>query len=109
MRLLQDEKLRRLIRHAYHHVGYYRERMDALGLGPEDIRTLDDLAKLPLLRKADVRENLHFDLLSDNHDNDRSCASRRRAPRASRSSATRISTSSKSAAPPPCGRMEWTG
>ena len=71
MRLLQEEKLRRLVRHAYHHVGYYRERMDALGLTPEDIRTLDDLAKLPLLSKADVRENLHFDLLSDNHDNDR--------------------------------------
>jgi phenylacetate-CoA ligase len=71
MRLLQEEKLRRLIRHAYHHVGYYRERMDALGLKPEDILGLADLAKLPLLGKADVRENLHFDLLSDNHDNDR--------------------------------------
>jgi phenylacetate-CoA ligase len=71
MRLLQEEKLRRLVRHAYHHVGYYRERMEALGVTPEDIRTLDDLAKLPLLSKADVRENLHFDLLSDNHDNDR--------------------------------------
>ena len=71
MRLLQEEKLRRLISHAYHHVGYYRERMDALGLGPDDIKTLDDLGKLPLLGKADVRENLHFDLLSDNHDNDR--------------------------------------
>ena len=71
MRLLQEEKLRRLIRHAYHHVGYYRERMDALGLGPEDIKTLGDLSRLPLLGKADVRENLHFDLLSDNHDNDR--------------------------------------
>ncbi len=70
-RLLQEEKLRRLIRHAYHHVGYYRERMDALGLQPEDIRTLDDLTRLPLLSKAEVRENLHFDLLSDNHDNDR--------------------------------------
>lgn len=71
MRLLQEEKLRRLVRHAYHHVGYYRERMDALGLKPEDIETLDDLAKLPLLSKAEVRENLHFDLLSDNHDNDK--------------------------------------
>ncbi len=71
MRHLQEEKLRRLVRHAYHHVGYYRERMDALGLSPEHMRTLDDLGKLPLLSKADVRENLHFDLLSDNHDNDR--------------------------------------
>ena len=71
MRHLQEEKLRRLIRHAYHHVGYYRERMEALGLIPEDIQTLDDVKKLPLLSKADVRQNLHFDLLSDNHDNDK--------------------------------------
>ncbi len=71
MRQLQEEKLRRLVRHAYHHVGYYRERMEALGLKPEDIQTLGDLEKLPLLSKSDVRENLHFDLLSDNHDNDR--------------------------------------
>jgi len=71
MRQLQEEKLRRLVRHAYHHVGYYRERMEALGLTPEDVRTIEDLSKLPLLSKADVRENLHFDLLSDNHDNDR--------------------------------------
>jgi len=68
MRLLQEEKLRRLVSHAYHHVGFYRERMQSLGLGPDDIRTLDDLRKLPMLSKADVRENLHFDLLSDNHD-----------------------------------------
>ena len=71
MRLLQEEKLRRLVAHAYHHVGFYRERMDAAGLRPEDIKTLDDLGRLPLLSKADVRENLHFDLLSDNHDSDR--------------------------------------
>ncbi|MEO8359032.1 MAG: glycosyltransferase [Vicinamibacteria bacterium] len=70
MRKLQDEKLRRLVSHAYHHVGFYRERMQSLGLGPDDIKTVDDLPKLPMLSKADVRENLHFDLLSDNHDND---------------------------------------
>jgi phenylacetate-CoA ligase len=42
--------------------------MDALGLTPSDIQTLDDLRKLPLLSKEDVREYLHFDLLSDNHE-----------------------------------------
>ena len=42
--------------------------MDALGLTPSDIRSLEDLRKLPLLGKDDVRENLHFDLLSDNHE-----------------------------------------
>ena len=68
LRELQEKKLRRLIAHAYHHVAYYRERMDALGLTPSDVRSLEDLRKLPLLGKDDVRENLHFDLLSDNHE-----------------------------------------
>ena len=68
IRELQEKKLRRLITHAYYHVAYYRERMDALGLTPSDIRGLEDLRKLPLLGKDDVRENLHFDLLSDNHE-----------------------------------------
>jgi phenylacetate-CoA ligase len=68
MRQLQEKKLRRLVNHAYRHVGYYRQRLDDLGLTPDDIQTLDDLRKLPLLPKSDVRENLYFDLLSDNHD-----------------------------------------
>ncbi len=68
LRDLQERKLRRLITHAYYHVAYYRERMDALGLTPSDVRNLEDLRKLPLLGKDDVRENLHFDLLSDNHE-----------------------------------------
>jgi phenylacetate-CoA ligase len=68
IRELQAKKLRRLITHAYYHVAYYRERMDALGLTPSDIQSLEDLRKLPLLGKDDVRSNLHFDLLSDNHE-----------------------------------------
>ncbi|MGH8742492.1 MAG: phenylacetate--CoA ligase family protein, partial [Burkholderiales bacterium] len=68
LRELQERKLRRLVHHAYHHVGYYREAMDARQLKPADIATLEDLRKLPLLDKAQVRESLYFDLLSDNHD-----------------------------------------
>ena len=68
MRALQEKKLRRLVHHAYHHVGYYREAMDARSLRPADIQTLDDLRQLPLLDKAQVRDSLYFDLLSDNHD-----------------------------------------
>ncbi len=68
VRELQEKKLRRLITHAYHHVAYYREKLDAIRLHPSDVRGLDDLSKLPLLSKHDVRENLHFDLLSDNHE-----------------------------------------
>ena len=68
MRELQEKKLRRLVQHAYRHVRYYRRAFDERGIAPGDIRTLDDLHKLPFLSKNDVRENLYFDLLSDNHD-----------------------------------------
>ena len=36
-------------------------------LNTEQIRTLDDLQRLPLLSKQEVRENLYFDLMSDSH------------------------------------------
>jgi phenylacetate-CoA ligase len=68
VRALQERKLRRLVHHAYHHVAWYRQAMDARGLQPSDVATLDDLPSLPLLDKDAVRENLYFDLLSDNHD-----------------------------------------
>lgn len=68
IRELQEKKLRHLITHAYSHVGYYRQLFDELGLKPDDISTVEDLRKLPFLNKATVRENLYFDLLSDNHD-----------------------------------------
>jgi phenylacetate-CoA ligase len=66
-RELQDEKLRRLVRHAYRNVPYYRGRMQELGLRPEDIRGQSDLHKLPFLTKGDVRKHLYFDILSENH------------------------------------------
>lgn len=65
LRELQDEKLRRLIRHAYRSVPYYRVRMMELKLHPEDIRSQDDLNKLPLLTKADVKRHLYFDIMQE--------------------------------------------
>jgi phenylacetate-CoA ligase len=65
MRELQDEKLRRLIRHAYRSVPYYRARMQEVSLRPEDIRGQQDLHRLPYLTKADVRKHLHFDIMQE--------------------------------------------
>ncbi len=62
---LQDEKLRRLVRHVYRSVPYYRAKMQELRLHPEDIRTASDLAKLPILTKADVRQHLYFDIMQE--------------------------------------------
>jgi len=67
IRELQEIKLRQLVRHLYLHVPYYAEILQARDLVPEDIRTIEDLQKLPLLTKTDIRENLYFDLFSDNH------------------------------------------
>ncbi len=57
----QNEKLRALILHAYENVPYYRERWKNLKLSPTDIRSREDLPKLPILTKEDVRQN--FDRL----------------------------------------------
>jgi len=53
----QDQRLRVVIAHAYEHVPFYRKRFDALRLKPADIRTREDLQKLPLLTRDDVRHS----------------------------------------------------
>ena len=53
----QNDKLRSLVRHAYENVPYYRERWKALKIAPEDIRSRDDLHKLPVLTKEEIRQN----------------------------------------------------
>lgn len=53
----QDEKLRELIHHAYNNVPYYKEVFDKIKLKPNDIKSQNDLWKIPLLTKKDVKEN----------------------------------------------------
>jgi phenylacetate-CoA ligase len=67
IRELQELRLRRMMRHAYHHVPYYRDVFGRLRVRPEEIQTLSDLRRLPLLSRKDVSENLYFDLFADNH------------------------------------------
>ncbi len=52
----QETRLRELILHAYENVPYYHDVMDARGLKPSDVVSIEDLAKLPILTKKDVRE-----------------------------------------------------
>jgi phenylacetate-CoA ligase len=54
----QDEKVRKLIAHSYVHVPFYRERMQQNRLLPSDIRSRQDLYKLPIVTKEDVGNNL---------------------------------------------------
>jgi phenylacetate-CoA ligase len=52
----QDQRLRRLIAHAYANVPYYRRVMDARKLSPHDFQTTSDLHKLPILTKTLARQ-----------------------------------------------------
>ena len=56
LRALQEEKLLRQVRHVWEHVPYYRAKMEAAGVSPEDVRCLADLGKLPFLSKEDLRQ-----------------------------------------------------
>jgi phenylacetate-CoA ligase len=53
----QNEKLKALIKHCYENVPYYRMVMDQNKLKPSDIKSVDDLYKLPILTRDDVKKN----------------------------------------------------
>ncbi len=60
---LQLERLQKTVRHCMNSA-FYRERFQELGITPEDIRTLDDVKKLPFTTKDDLREHYPFGLAS---------------------------------------------
>ena len=52
----QDERLVEQVRHVYANVPYYKKLMDERGVPPADIKSSDDLYKLPFLTKSDLRQ-----------------------------------------------------
>ena len=63
MRALQSEKLVKQVKRVYENVKYYRDLMDAKGVTPDDIKSIDDLHKLPFLTKSDLRDAYPYGLL----------------------------------------------
>lgn len=61
---IQLEKLKETVHYIYEKVQPYRTKMDAAGVVPDDIQTLDDLKKLPFTYKADFRENYPMGLFA---------------------------------------------
>jgi phenylacetate-CoA ligase len=57
LKALQLKNLKALVRRLYDRSPFYRQRMDAQGVGPDDLRKLEDAAKLPFMYKKDLREN----------------------------------------------------
>ena len=61
---LQLERLKETVNRVYEKVPAYREKMDAVGVKPQDIVTLKDLSKLPFVTKQDMRDTYPFGLFA---------------------------------------------
>ena len=60
---IQNEKLVKQVQHVWDKVPYYRKKMEEKGVRPEDIKSIEDLHKLPFITKADLRESYPYGLL----------------------------------------------
>ena len=64
IRALQLERLKWSLHHAYDNVAMFRKRFDEKGVHPDDLKTLEDLAKFPFAYKNDLRDNYPFGLFA---------------------------------------------
>ena len=61
---LQLQRLKATLKRAYDNVPHYRAAFDALGVRPEDLKELQDLAKFPFTGKMELRDNYPFGLFA---------------------------------------------
>lgn len=59
---LQGKRLHKIVEYVYHHVPFYRHKMQELDVRPDDIQTIEDITKLPFTTKKDLRDNYPFGL-----------------------------------------------
>ena len=64
MRKVQSENLINLVQTVYKNVPFYKKRMDEAGVKPADIKSIDDIVKLPFTTKKDLRDNYPHGLLA---------------------------------------------
>ena len=64
LRALQLQRLKATLHHAYANSPVYRAKFDAAGVHPDDVESLQDLAKLPFTTKADLRDSYPFGLFA---------------------------------------------
>ena len=62
MHALQSKRLQKLVALVYHNVPFYRNKMQEMDLSPDDIRSIDDIVKLPFTTKQDLRDNYPYGL-----------------------------------------------
>ncbi len=64
MKALQSERLIDTVQRIYHNIPSYRKKMQEVGLVPGDIKSIDDLSKLPFTTKQDLRDNYPFGMFT---------------------------------------------
>lgn len=60
----QNERLLKTVKRVYENVPYYKEKMDEADVKPEDIKSIDDLSKLPFTCKQDLRDTYPYGLFA---------------------------------------------
>ncbi len=60
---IQNERLVKQVRHVWDNVPFYRRKMEKAGVTPDDIKSIDDLKKLPFITKDDLKEQYPYGLL----------------------------------------------
>ncbi len=65
---LQLRRLQEVVKIAYENVNYYKKRFNEMNVHPDDIKTLEDLNKLPFTSKTDLRDAYPFEMFAVPHD-----------------------------------------
>ena len=68
MQSIQLDRLQKTVSYAYEHNLVYKKRLEQAGVKPSDIKSLDDIRRLPFTIKEDLRDNYPFDLFSASRD-----------------------------------------
>jgi phenylacetate-CoA ligase len=61
---LQLQKLKEQVKYCYENSSFYRKKFDAVGLKPEDIKTLADIVKIPFTLKSDLRDSYPYAMVT---------------------------------------------
>jgi phenylacetate-CoA ligase len=64
MEAVQSDRLVQTVKRIYHNIPSYRAKMQEMGLLPGDIKTVNDLSKLPFTNKSDLRDNYPFGMFT---------------------------------------------
>ncbi len=63
---LQLERLQNIVYYAYENIRSYKEKLDSAKIKPQDIKSLEDIVKLPFITKEDFRKNYPYGMFAKN-------------------------------------------